>query len=656
MDVSPVIVITVGSLAGEIAERAQELIRESTCQQSVPAIFRFVALNEDGEDAEGAISEAYRAAADKNAVLSAEEPGLLGVTPMRVESFVIAPLDAAHYKVAASAAGVLKRCSRTTISGGRNAILLLPDRTKRDAYDGLQTIAGTLDSDVRSELLFNRCFFIGDTDEAGQSVSESDVVELVARFICLAVASDLSREIRSVPAPYVGDGPTHRAYASFSCSTIGFDPRRLIGTLSDYLASDICRGLFLTNGLNVDANGWPGRGADWWRESLEVKLAHPLNTELKELDQDDDFRIAKERLREFTLDACRALKGNMRALQRVLDHCLIGGVVPLEALSKEMKDIKKKINEIEIKILLNVPEKLEQEPLVVTRRFWKWAIGLGAAGLLSIAAALFLGGFRRETGYLAVEVTGAMLVLAGIVLAFLKRVDIVPPPHAASLTLEEQLRRLKAEYAEKNKRQNIHVALFTHLDLGWANIDSLRSSVAAPVLRRERTVFDIDIIDDGLARKFYDEEYKTRDADITAFTDEGHLTEIHQSVFSMFSFKLTHFVRKYCYGCFERLGNYDLEQLLQLRESLGGYRELQTVSSPFWYPKNPSESEKIVLAAIPARSMDGIRAVLNNSFRAQNVRYVHGRDRFKATLVHIAHGQRLNNILGSVPITKQRAE
>jgi hypothetical protein len=647
MQVNPAIVIAVGPLAGEIAERAQRLILRSTGHETVPAVFQFITLN--GADPAAAVADAYRAATNKNAAISAEQSGLLSVHSSRVESYVIAPLDAAHYGTAAEAARALRHYSRGAISGGRNAIFLLPRRTSRKEFADLQAVSQTLESDVQSDLTFNRCFFIGDVDESGQSIGEGDVVELVARFVSLAVVSELSRHIRSAPPPFIGDGPAHKAYASFSCSTIGFDAQRLTAVLSDYLATDICRRLFADRGFRLDDTEWPDRAAAWLKGSLGEKPDGPPSAEGDGLNQDDDYNRAKGRMDKFTYGAYTSLRDNLRAYQGLLDHCLGRGVVQLEALSKEMKELKKKINEIEIRILLDDRDRggdgfygKEED------RFFTPAIFLGVAGLLALLATLFLGGLEPQT-LLAARVVGALLILAGVVVAFLKRERPVYYPAQLASSLEEELGRLKAEYAEKNKLQNIHVELFTRLDLAHANLEGLRRRIAGPELRRERSIFDVDIIDAELARKFYDDRYKTKDDDIAAFTSGKQLDNVYQATFSMLAVKLTETMSHYCKGRFEGVGGFNLEQMFQLRKSLSSYRELRTASSPFWYPKDPAESEKIVLASIPARSPDDVRALLNDTFGAQNIKYVHGRDPFKATLVQVAYGQRLKNILGHPP-------
>ncbi|HEX8560409.1 MAG TPA: hypothetical protein VF668_20105 [Pyrinomonadaceae bacterium] len=650
MQVNPAVVVAAGPAAEEVVARARRLILQSTGHEELPAVFQFVTLGAGAGDAGDAVGVAYRAATNKNAALSAEESGAITVNSSRVESFVIAPLDAEHYAVAAQAARALKLCQRGAISGDRNAIFLLPRRTSAQDFAALQAVRDALESDLKAELTFNRCFFIDDADESGQSIGGDDVVELVARFVSLAVASELRRDIRSFPRPYIGEGPVHRAYASFGCSTIGFDPRRLTGVLSDYLASDICRHLFADRGLKLDETEWPGRAAAWLNASLGKELAGPPSAELKDLDQDVDYDGARRLMDELTYGACRALGDDLRSYQGFLDHCLSRGVVRLEALSKEMKELKRRINEIEVRILLGEVERPGEGGGGVPReeRYLKWALFLGGAGLLAVAASLFLGGLQPEA-LLVLRVLGALLILAGVVAAFLKRRWVQYLPAAPASPLAEELRRLKAEHDEKRKRQNIHVALLTRLDLAHANLECLRRSAAAPELRRERSIFDVDIIDAELARKFYDDRYQSRDTDVASFMSGSHLDEVYRAAFSLLGVKLTDSVSRYCDRCFERVASFDLEQMFRLRQSLSGYAQLQTASSPFWYPRSTADSEKIVLASIPERSPESMRALLNNTFGAQNIKYVNGRDPCKATLVQIAYGQTLANILGSPP-------
>lgn len=656
MQVNPAIVIAVGSSAEDILGQARQLILRSTGHEAVPGIFQFLTFAAGTDEVGDAVRAAYRAATDKNAALAAERSGSMSVNFSRVESFVIAPLDAAGYEVAAEAARSLRLCSRGSVSGGRNAIFLLPRRASPSEFADLQAVCDSLDCDVQSELTFNRCFFIDELDESGQSVGPGDVVELVARFVSLAVASELSRHMRSVPPPYIGDGPTHKSYASFSCSTVGFDAQSLTRVLSSYLTSDICRRLFASNAPQLKEREWYGRVDAWLDKSLAEELVEPESADLNDLNRDADYKRARERMEEFTRGACRSLRDNLRAYQGFLDRCLGRGVVRLEALSKQMKEIKGQINETEIMMLLGQTGRGEPRTIKRTVRHLALAGVLGGGGLSAALAMLYVSNFQPEPRHWAGIAVGSLLLLAGVLLAFYKKEydDLIPP--AAVSPLEEKLRLLEAEYAEKNKLQNIHVELFTRLDLAYANLESLRRSVVEPELRRERSIFDVDIIDAELARKFYDEHYDAKEDDVAGFTRGDRSDKLYDDAFSMLGVKLTESMSRYCNDCFDRIGSYDLEHMFRLRESLGGYRELQTASSSFWYPKDPAESEKIVLASIPERSPDSVRGLLNNTFGAQNIRYVSGRDPFKATLIQIAYGQRLNNVLGYQPPTANKTE
>ena len=92
---------------------------------------------------------------------------------------------------------------------------------------------------------------------------------------------------------------------------------------------------------------------------------------------------------------------------------------------------------------------------------------------------------------------------------------------------------------------------------------------------------------------------KPRDADAASFMQKEQFIETIACAFSFFDVKLSDSLRKFCSKRFESLKHFDLQRMFQLRESVNGYRELQTVFSPFWYPLDPTASEKIVLAIIP---------------------------------------------------------
>jgi hypothetical protein len=648
MEVNPAIVIGVGTLAEDIIGYAKKFILQRTRHTSVPSVFQFLTVGADQTNVEGVIAQAYYAAADKNAALEAEQSSDLHLNSSRVESFVIAPLREAEYETAMRAARALKNCSHQRLAGGRNAVFLLPKRRLQQDSEALQNTARDLDSEIQSQLSFNRCFFVDEVDELGRSIGEGEVVELVARFISLAIASELSRPLRTVPPPYIGNGPHHRCYASFSCSTIGFDAQRLIEVLSDHLARDIRQRLFIDRDIKLDETGWPEKARLWLKESLDKPLTDPPGIELADIRRDADFIYAKERLDEFARSAYISFSSDFHTYQRLIDCCLTQGIVELESLSKKMADTKKEINQTEIKIMLGhaCGAKSDSIETVTNEKPWPLIITLGLAGFTLIIAPLVATNFQPATIHTLGIAVGGLLILIAAALAIVGRGKIVLSGRTTPTSCAAELERQKRQYKEQNKRQNIHVALFTYLDLAYANLEDLRRMVIEPGVERERSIFDVDLIDAELAKKFYDREYKNKDRAVASFATGQQSDGAYDSAFSLFKIKLSDCLRKYCNGYLGDIRNFDLEQMFRLRESLSSYRELQTASSPFWYPRDSAESEKLVLAIIPEQSPDGMRTLLSNTFGAHNINYFYGQEWAKATLIQVAYGQQLNNILG----------
>jgi hypothetical protein len=651
LEVNPAIVIGIGSLAERIINRTQELLRQSNHFDSIPSIFQFLVLDEDRTDAEEVIVEAYNVTLNKRAHFQTQQDTGMTVSTSRVESFIIASLQAEHYEATVQAAYTLKGYAKQTIAGGRNAIFLLPRRVLASDLKSLQTTAEALDAEIKTHAPFNRCFFIEEVDEAGQAIVEDELIELVARFISLAIASELSGPLRTVPPPYFGTGSHHQGYASFSCSTIGFNACRFIDVLSHYLASDICQRVFGSQSVKYNESTWPEQARHWFKESLRKPLNDPTSTDFTDVTQDADFIDAKERLDEFMRSAGEALSHNMQDYQSLIDECLKQGVIQLESHAQKMKNIKREINRLEIKIMLNKPcgsepQRIEKQIKV---RQWPLITVLGIFGLGLIAYTLF-----STNGQLPLPLDKLLTVLGVISVGAAIALMIVGSKRDASETIvttvscEEELRKKKEYYEQERKLQNIHVALFSYLDLAYANLEDLHRRIIAPDTKSTCSIFDVDLIDNELAKKFYD-QYGNRDAHITAFGKGPYFQEVHQSMFSFFNVKLFDYLRQYCNNCFEDVRGYDFEQVFRLRESLNGYKELQTISPPFWRPRNPKDSEKVVLAVLHEHFLNSMRTLLSNTFGTHNIRFFDGRKSTTTTLVQVAYGQPLKDIIGYLP-------
>jgi hypothetical protein len=642
--VSPAIVVGVGPIAEKITSRAQELIKLRNDFDCIPPIFQFLVVGEDKTAATDCIAQAYSAAVKKRAITATEESTGLKVLASRVESFIIAPLQPEQYDSTIQVAHALRECSKQTIGGGRNAIFLIPKSTLPDAARARQKMAEAIDAEVKGNLLFNRSFFIAEIDELGQTIGEDDLVELVARFVSLAVASELSSSLRTTPPPYLGDGLHYRGYASFSCSNIGFDATRLIDALSSYLARDICRQLFANTNSTLEEGKWLEQAQHWFAESLKQPLSEPLTPDLTDMNLDPDFILAKARLDDFTLSVCRSLFHNGEAFTRVLDGCMEQGMIELESQGNEIKKTKKEINELEIKIMLGIPCGRKAEPTSSTTKVRSWwlIITLAVLGLGTIVALLIITNGQLMEQKLLTAV-GSVLIIAAAVLMIVGKTIETTGTAVTTISCRKELEKKQRLYKQQKKVQNIHLALFTYLDLAHANVEDLRSRTFERDIERTCSIFDLDLIDEELARNFYESQYETRDTDIASFVRGSHLQEIHQIMFSFFGTKIFDYLREYCNRCFEKIRGYDLEKVFRMRESLNGHRQLLPTFFPFWHPIS-SDSDRIVLALTSDDSSD-MRTLLRNTFGDNNIHFVDGKDSAVTTLVQIAYGQELKSIL-----------
>lgn len=643
--INPAIVVGIGPTAEKIVNRAQELIKLRNHFDCIPPIFQFLVVGEEDKTAaRDAIAKACSAVVNKRAITATEEATGMNVFASRVESFIIAPLQPEQYDSTIQVARAVRECSKQTIGGGRNAIFLIPKITRPNAAGTRQRLAEEIDAEVKTNLLFNRCFFVDEIDELGQTIGEEDLIELVARFVALAVASELAPSLRTNPPPYLGEGLHYRGYASFSCSNVGFDATRLIDSLSSQLAGDICHQLFANTGSKFDEGKWSEQAQRWFADSLKQPLSEPLNRDLADITVDADFILAKARLDEFTLSASQSLFHDTESFGRVLNKCMEQGMTELESQANEIKKTKKEVNELEIKIMLGIPcgRNVEQIASTTSVRPWPWIITLALLGLGIIVALIVItnGQLMEQKSLTSV---GSVLIIAAIVLMIVGQKREAVEAVVTATSCREELEKKKRLYGQQNKVQNIHLALFTYLDLAYANVEDLRRRTFRQDIERARGIFDLDLIDEELARNFYEQHYETRNVDIASFAKGLHLQEIHRIMFSLFRTKIFDYLKEYCNQCFAKIRDYDLERVFRLRESLNGHRQLLPTFSPFWHPIN-SDSDKVVLA-LTSDDSSGMRTLLRNTFGENKIHFVDGKDSAVTTLVQIAYGQELKSIL-----------
>jgi hypothetical protein len=238
---------------------------------------------------------------------------------------------------------------------------------------------------------------------------------------------------------------------------------------------------------------------------------------------------------------------------------------------------------------------------------------------------------------------GVVLIIAAVVVMIVGKKTETHGVVVTAVSYRKELEKKQRLYKEQKKVQNIHLALFTYLDLAHANVEDLRERTFEQDIESTRSIFDLDLIDEELARNFYETQYETRGTDIASFVTGSHLQDIHQVMFSFFSTKIFDYLKEYCTRCFEKIRGYDLEKVLRLRESLNGHRQVIPISFPFWHPIN-SDSDKIVLA-LASDDSSGMRTLLRNTFGENNIYFVDSKDATVTTLVQIAYGQELRSIL-----------
>jgi hypothetical protein len=623
----------------------QELIELRTQSRNLPRIFQFLAISEDATDHDDRITQAYLAALNKRSILEAEESGAMTVMPSRVECYVIAPLLPAHQSLCIQVGHVLKKLSRETLSGSRNAVFMIPQVTP-ESVQGPLSAARTIEAETKENLLFNRSFFIDQFDELGHALEQSDLIEMVARFISLALASELATAIRLTPPPYIGDGVQWMSYGSFGCCDITFDRGNFVELLSRHLLADIRQKLFEGSNRPLAANDALESAETWFAENLDKRtLVGPNNLDTSDLSLDEDFNACKRELDKIALEACRSFLPDVNAYSGFLDCLLKRAEIELEANAGRIRETRKQISELQIRILLGKQEEYAQQPQpesqFITVRRWPLIILFGALGLAGLIAVLILTNGQPQQQIL---LTFLAISSVGVALFFLwghrerepDRSPQKPPPDP----LEEQLRQKVETFRQQKKRENIHVALFTYLDLARANLEDLRTREIEPQATLERNVFDVDLSDEELIKEYYIEHYDTKDADLAAFTEDGKIEQIHEILFSNFGKKLFDHLRAHCKRRFERHDGYDEGKALRLQQSLGSRRHALDLASPLWHPLN-TDGERTTLALTAAK---GMRDLLNKTF-GDKVQFFDTRDGSTTTVVQIAYGQELQSIL-----------
>ena len=621
---NPALIILSGALAEQISDRTQTFICERLGLTTPPPIFQFV-RQKDTTCNTAEIVAAYSTALSKRSAAEAEEALQSPVDGSRIETFVVAPLETESFQLAVNTSEVIDRCALDTVSGGRNAIFIV-SRNLLSLDDVLQQQGALgLDQAMQGKAFpFNRCFFIDEVNELGQTLTiREDVVDLIANFIALTIASELSDVLKNNPPPYDGTpGLHHKAYSSFSCNRIGFKKDGLIVGLSHHLAQDISQRLLVNEGPDAKMHGLLEQSVNWFRRSCLT-----VTEEFKAQSNGDgggsvapstamEDRIfhaahlkAQKNLDVFTDGVFKSLAFNLGALRDFLDQCLECWLAELEQLADKVKAKKANIAELSIKAALRIPRTITYEEEVYEEARW-WQV------------------FNRKRQPTIVT-----------------RARTVPPA--------ETLREAFQEYSVMSKVLDIHSALFARLDMACVNIDIMKESLAPPPRVKSHSIFDLDLVDDDLIEKFYrSEEYNNREEDINEFVHSEEFTKFKNELFSYPGGTPGRRLFDYCERCFHFVSGYGVEKICRLKRSFKEHKEFLYLSTPFWKPLTSATGERVVIVCCDERSRFDLNNVLDIRNSPTSELYVKSQDPGSITVIQISYGLRLQDVLLSLAPTE----
>ena len=113
------------------------------------------------------------------------------VDSSRLESYVIATPHQDDIDAIVRVGQTLRIFSGHMVAGGRNAILLLPENKPSNNGVDAETPVQKLDGELQTSKCFNRCFVVDHVDDLGRSITQEERIELIARFVSLAIRSNL---------------------------------------------------------------------------------------------------------------------------------------------------------------------------------------------------------------------------------------------------------------------------------------------------------------------------------------------------------------------------------------------------------------------------------------------------------------------------------
>jgi hypothetical protein len=616
---NPALIILNGAFAEEIHDRTQTFISERLRLSVPPPIFQFV-HQRDAQCNVAEIVAAYSTALSKRSAAEAERVLQSAIDGSRIETIVVAPLDGESFKLAAQTAEIIDRCALDTVSGGRNAIFLV-SRNLLSLDDRLhQEGARSLDLAMQSKAFpFNRCFFIDEVNELGQTITiKEDVIDLVANFIALTIASELSDALKHNPPPYDGTpGLHHKAYSSFSCNRIGFKKDGLIVGLSHHLAQDISQHLLINSLPDTKISGLLEQSLSWLRHDYLLS-ANELKTPRTGDGEGSnatgaaiDDRVvhaahlaAQKRLDDLTDMVCKSLDFNLGALRDFLEQCLERWLTELEQLADTVKAKKAEIAELSVKAMLGIPRTITyQEEAYEKAKWWQ-----------------FFGGGKRRP----------IVVM---------RTQTVQPI--------EVLRDALREYSVMSKVLDIHSALFARLDMACINLDLMKESLTPPPPQaNSHSIFDLDLVDEELIEKFYrSAEYNNRDEDIKEFVRSDEFKKFKGELFSYPEGAPGRYLFDYCERRFHFITAYGVEKICRLKRSFKEHKEFLYLSTPFWKPLTNATGERLSILCCDERSRFDLNSVLDIRNSSTSDLYVESQDPGSITVIQISYGLKLQDVL-----------
>ena len=607
----PALIILIGPLSAEIQARTEELIRERLGVSATPDIFQFVEGKPDRIDNE--IRDYYHAALSKRTASETQDALAGTVDGSRIETFVVAPLEPDSLNLAKLCAKVVDKCARETVAGGRNAIFLasrgLLSLTDASRHQAAQTLDLAM---CESVFPFSRCFFVDDVNEIGQTVtSRADLVDLVANFISLSIASDLCDVLQSNPPPYDGSrGLQHKAYASFSCNTIGFNKSVLIDELTHLLASDIAGHLVSDRRIKNEHADLVAESVDWFhddRRALEQELRKrnndgPQNGEALPQSVIAAASLAAERRLDQFLDrTCEMLKHDFGELRDFLDLVLDQWLVALEQMAEEIKRKKIKIADLSIKSLVGIPYTVVYKEEIVEQPRW-WQL------------------FRKPQTR---TINRTQSLDPGMVLAEARR-----------------------EHSILTRILEIKIALYNRLDGLCLNLDRLKQSLERPTLIESQSIFNVDLVNDNLAQQYYSSaEYQDKDAHITQFIYSPEFNRFRTELSSYPAGVPEVYLFHYCKRCFQFIESLTVEKICALKRLFKDHRGLLYFSPPFWKPVSLATGERLAIILSREEAKLDLRNVVDIRTSPINEIYVNSNDSNNITLIQMTYGLKLADFI-----------